>query len=216
MPRSGTRETTEQERGLRCDAQRNLTRIFDAARGAFAELGVEVCVAEIARRAGVGNATIFRRFATKEDLVVAVVEARLREHLAEACWEAADDPGSALRGYLEAMIGWQVEDRALMESMAARLGCHPRLRALHDAMVEVAGRLLDAARAAQVVRQDLEVQDLVVLATAVARIGAALEPSTPGGWRRYLDILFDGVSAGGGTAGSAAARGVAGSSRLPE
>ena len=66
-------------------------------------------------------------------------------------------------------------------------------------MVEVAGRLLDAARAAQVVRQDLEVEDLVVLGTAIARIGAALEPSAPGGWRRYLDFLFDGVGAGGGT-----------------
>jgi AcrR family transcriptional regulator len=194
---------TTEGRALRRDAQCNLARILAAARDAFAERGADACVAEIARRAGVGNATIFRRFATKEDLVVAVVEARLREHLAEACWEAAEDPGSALRAYLEAMIGWQVEDRALMDSMGARLGCDPRLRALHDSMVEVAARLLAAARAAQVVRQDLEVEDLVVLGTAIARIGAALEPSAPGGWRRYLDILFDGVSAGGGTGRSA-------------
>jgi len=185
---------TTDGRMLRRDAQGNLLRILDAARGAFAELGAGVCVAEIARRAGVGNATIFRRFPTKEDLIVAVVAARLRERLEEARWEEETDPGAALRAYLEAIIAWQVEDRSLMDSMSDRIGCDPRLGDLHARMAAVAGRLLRAAQAANVVRQDLEVEDLAVLGNAVARIGASLERTAPGRWRRYLDIVLDGLS----------------------
>jgi AcrR family transcriptional regulator len=193
MPDPGARAATEPERELRCDAQRNLTRIFDAARGAFAELGVNVCVAEIARRAGVGNATIFRRVATKEDLIVAVVEARLRERLDEAREAAGDDPGAALRSLLEAMVGWQVEDRALMDSMPARIHTEPRLRRLHDELAVVTGRLLVAAQKAGAVRDDVDVEDLAVLGNAVARAGASLEATAPGSWRRYLGIVVDGL-----------------------
>src|SRR5437588_10028121 len=57
---------------LRADAARNLELILEAAEEAFAEKGQEACVADIAARAGVGQATIFRRFETKEDLIAAV------------------------------------------------------------------------------------------------------------------------------------------------
>jgi AcrR family transcriptional regulator len=62
---------------LRADAQRNLNRVLEAATEAFAEFGADVSVDEIARRAGVGHATVFRRFPTKEALIAAVVLARV-------------------------------------------------------------------------------------------------------------------------------------------
>src|SRR6266480_7983538 len=81
---------------LRADAQRNLDRILEAASDAYAEIGPDVTMDEIARRAGVGHGTVFRRFPTKDDLMFAVIErhvAELRTIAEEAL--AADDPGEA-------------------------------------------------------------------------------------------------------------------------
>jgi len=69
---------------LRADAQRNLERILEAARDVFAEEGLEASVADVAQRAGVGTATIFRRFPTKDDLVAAMLERRLESVVARA------------------------------------------------------------------------------------------------------------------------------------
>ena len=79
---------------LRADAQRNLERILVAAREAFAESGMDVGVEEIARRAGVGKATFFRRFPTKEALVQAVFEGFMTdvEESAERALQETDCP----------------------------------------------------------------------------------------------------------------------------
>ena len=66
-------------RPLRADAARNRARVLDAARTAFAEAGLDVGVEEIARRAGVGKGTLYRRFPTKEALVRAIFEDILDE-----------------------------------------------------------------------------------------------------------------------------------------
>ena len=66
-------------RPLRADAARNRARVLDAARTAFAEAGLDVGVEEIARRAGVGKGTLYRRFPTKEALVRAIFEDILEE-----------------------------------------------------------------------------------------------------------------------------------------
>src|SRR3954465_1779085 len=100
------------EPSRRAPALRNRRRILDAAAEAFAERGLEVGVAEIARRAGVGAGTIFRRFATKEDLISAIVEMRVQEVLSVAEEAAADDDAAeALRRFAFALTGAQVRDR---------------------------------------------------------------------------------------------------------
>src|SRR5439155_5738234 len=76
---------------LRADARRNLDRILEAASDAFAELGPDVTIDEIARRAGVGHGTVFRRFPTKDALYAAVIRVRLDEMLARAK-ELLDEP----------------------------------------------------------------------------------------------------------------------------
>ena len=67
---------------LRADAQRNLGRILEAASAAYSEVGPDVTIDEIARRAGVGHGTVCRRFPTKDALRAAVIRARLDENRA--------------------------------------------------------------------------------------------------------------------------------------
>jgi AcrR family transcriptional regulator len=82
---------------LRADARRNLDRILEAAATAFAELGPDATIDEIAHRAGVGHGTVCRRFPTKDGLRAAVLRMRLEEILARAN-ELLDEPdaGAAL------------------------------------------------------------------------------------------------------------------------
>src|SRR3954452_16699642 len=86
---------------LRADAARNLELILEAAEAAFAEKGHEACVADIATRAGVGQATIFRRFETKDDLIAAVFERKIGLLLAAA--ESAQRKRDAWDGLMEFM-----------------------------------------------------------------------------------------------------------------
>src|SRR5579884_999471 len=102
------------DRALRADAERNRRRLLDAAQELFRERGLDVGVAEIAERAGVGRGTLFRNFASKEALIVAIVSERMHE-LAERGRSLleAPDPAQALFSFLEEMAGIQQLDRAL-------------------------------------------------------------------------------------------------------
>lgn len=80
-----------QARPLRSDAVSNRRRVLEAARQTFAELGLDAPISEVARRAGVGVATVYRRFPTREDLVVEVFRDRVRV-CAASVLAAADDP----------------------------------------------------------------------------------------------------------------------------
>ena len=78
-------------RVLRADAERNRERILAAARDVFAERGLDAPLESIARRAGVGQATLYRRFATRQDLLVAAFGPRLAAYT-EAIDRALKDP----------------------------------------------------------------------------------------------------------------------------
>src|SRR3954454_21224465 len=86
---------------LRADAARNLELILEAAETAFAEKGHDACVADIATEAGVGQATIFRRFETKDDLIAALFERKLAQFIDAA--QAAGRKKRAWDGLMEFM-----------------------------------------------------------------------------------------------------------------
>ena len=183
---------------LRADARRNLGRILEAAEEVFAESGLSAGVAEVARRAGVGNATIFRRFPQKDDLVVAVVERLMRRRIEEErSAEAVVTPGTALRGFLHRMVGWQVRDRCLLESMPAGLLADPRLIPLRDELSALGGELLAEAQASGEIRQGVTAEDVAVLCQALGQIGVSLADTDAGAWERYLAIVVDGLRPGG-------------------
>jgi AcrR family transcriptional regulator len=187
-----TQPATE-ERALRADAQRNLARILDAARDVFAEEGLNASVADVAERAGVGTATIFRRFPTKDALLAAIVLQRMQQ-LTEAARQAAGakDPGRGWRQFVQAAVSFSIQDRAFYEATDCGL-TDPRLAGLVDEITQSVSRLLERAQAAGEVRADVTTEDVAVLVSAVAHVGITLEPVASGHWRRYLDIVLDGL-----------------------
>ena len=178
---------------LRADAQRNLVRVLVAAREVFAEQGIDAPITEIADRAGVGVGTIFRRFPTKDDLLVAVVEQRTQQLI-----EAADlalespDPGAALRGFMETATAMQISDVCWCEA-GADLFEREGIRELTDVLVGKIGELLTSAQTAGQIRSDVRALDIPVLLMAVAKSGLMLEDAVPGAWKRYLAVILDGL-----------------------
>ena len=166
---------------LRADAERNRGLILDAARSVFAEQGLDAGVAEIAERAGVGVATIFRRFPHKEDLLVAIVEARVSEIVAFA--RGASTFGDFMREAVSLHMG----DRCLCESVGTAVFDRPELRSARDEARDAVGALLRRSQHAGEVREDLTVDDVPIIVLGVARAA----PSD--GWERYLDFALAGL-----------------------
>src|SRR2546423_14636484 len=101
---------------LRADAARNRAAIVEAARAVFAEHGLDAPLDDIARRAGTGNATLYRRFPTRGDLVAAVFADRMAEHVAAVeAGLADDDPWNGFASYLQAVGVMQARDRGIAD-----------------------------------------------------------------------------------------------------
>jgi AcrR family transcriptional regulator len=185
---------------LRADAERNRRRILEAAAAAFSESGLDVGVAEIARRAGVGAGTLFRRFPTKEDLIFAIIEERTLELIAAGRTALAeDDPARAIREFMFAGVEMHVRDQGFFDAVVKRLNREERLRELRVEIVEIAGELLRRGQEAGVVRDDLEPPDLPLLMCAAASAAAPLHQALPELWRRYVTVILDGLGPDGAT-----------------
>jgi AcrR family transcriptional regulator len=183
---------------LRADAARNLERILEAARIVFAERGLDASVADVAERAGVGTATIFRRFPAKDDLVAAILEREIERMQAFAASSAdADDPSAGLTEFVTQAVRTMVEDRCLCEASGGELFNRPQMQARIVALTETLDLLLDRAQAAGAIRPDVVASDLSFLINAIGRAGSALERTAPGAWRRYVNLAIDGLRAEG-------------------
>jgi AcrR family transcriptional regulator len=180
---------------LRADAQRNLDRILEAARAVFAEDGLEASVADVAERAGVGTATIFRRFPTKDDLVAAILEQELVALLAHAqAAAAADDPEAAIAGFFSAAVEGFIDNRCFCEASGGDLFERPQMQGFLGEVTAAVEQLLRRAREAGAIRHDVVAEDIAFLVTAVGHAGLRLEHTAPGAWRRYVEIVLAGLA----------------------
>jgi AcrR family transcriptional regulator len=193
--------TEETSPALRADAARNRVRILAAAADLFAERGLEASTADIARRAGVGEATLFRRFPSKHDLIVAI----LAEHMdgvietAESCLEEPD-PWRAVERFFEAMVEQQVHDQGALESIKDECMAAPALAGRRKRVMDLIARLLRRAQDAGVVRDDLTAPDVALLTAAAGSVvGIAFPGLRPDLWRRYLGVILDGIRPEGAT-----------------
>ena len=177
---------------LRADAQRNLARVLDSAAELFAERGCDVSVDEIARRAGVGHATVFRRFPTKDALIAAVVSKQIRE-LADFVEDALveEDAGEAFRAFVWHAGEIHARDRALYEGLP-RCVEMPEVAEAKSELNERVEQLVRRAQEAGALRRDVAADDVSTLVGSAIR--GALNSPEPELWRRYVEVVLDGLS----------------------
>jgi AcrR family transcriptional regulator len=185
--------TSSSERPLRADAQRNHDRIIGAAHEAFAELGLEVTMEEIARRAKVGAATLYRRFSSKQELLRAIFETRLAELEPEiAAALAAPDPWEGLLTGMRALLDIQARNIAFVQVLAQAGELTELKRELGQRVFVPLLELFADAQASGQLRADLDPLELPVLMGMVATTIARDENCTTSfGWQRYLALLAD-------------------------
>lgn len=180
----------------RADALRNRERIVTAAREMFVEFGPEVPLDEIARRAGVGNATLYRHFADREVLVhevVLSVLARATERAMEAAAEEAD-AFAALRRFAHAAADERIG--ALCPLLSGTFDRYPDLTAERDRLEAAVESLVGRAHAAGSLRADAGVGDLLVALAQLTRpLPGSACPHNDRFVHRHLQLLLDGLQA---------------------
>jgi AcrR family transcriptional regulator len=188
-------------RPMRRDAQRNLERIRAAAREVFAERGEHATLAEVAARAQVGVGTVYRRYASKAALLddlyaesVGWFETAVEEALAEK------DSWDAFVGFIEAMEAGFARNRALSDLVTGAEGSDYRLRderraQARERVLAPLGELIKRAQAEGKLRKDFTTHDFELIHTMLASIVRETEAASPGQWRRYLEMIINGIRA---------------------
>jgi AcrR family transcriptional regulator len=184
---------SETGRKPRADAQRNVERLVVAARTAIAEVGIDVTAHEIARRAGVGIGTFYRRVASREALLETVLIEVLGEAVARADRALDDpDPWNGFCGFASAFVRLRAESCGIGEVLGGAGG-----PALDQSLAELRVRirlLVEHTQAAGVMRTDVAWQDVPFLLAGVATGDRTLGlRAGDQQWGRNLQIVLDGL-----------------------
>jgi AcrR family transcriptional regulator len=186
---------------LRADAARNREALIAAAREVFGERGLDAPLDEIARRAGVGNATLYRHFPTRQELVDAVFTEQMAEY-ADAVKDAlADpDPWTGFRGYVSRILRLQADNRGLADVLVtSSTDPDGELEQLRQRAYVGAVALIAKAKSAGRLRADFVTQDLVLFLMANAGLVHRTADSCPRAWERVAAFMLDGLHADAAT-----------------
>ncbi|MEV7925836.1 MULTISPECIES: TetR family transcriptional regulator [unclassified Kitasatospora] len=185
--------TTADPRPLRADARRNRDRLIEVAARAFAQDGPDATLGAIAKEAGVGIGTLYRHFATREELVEAVY----RSELAKLCDSAAElldgrGPDAALRAWMDGFVRYMTTKRGMSDALRALIasGSDPfsHSRAMLTAAIT---QLLRAGAESGALRADVEPEDVLFSLSGLSM--AATTPEHHTRMERLLDLLMDGL-----------------------
>ncbi|WP_037908451.1 TetR/AcrR family transcriptional regulator [Actinacidiphila yeochonensis] len=181
-------------RPLRADAQRNRDKILSTASRVFAEQGLDAHLEHIAKEAGVGTATLYRNFPTRELLI----EAAYRNELARLCDAAprllADlPPREALRDWMGRFIDYATAKLGMAEALRAVVesGVNPYAHS-RELMLEALTALMAAGASAGTIRSDISATDMFAALTGIAL--ASGKPDQRDQAERLLDLTLDGLS----------------------
>jgi AcrR family transcriptional regulator len=185
----------ETTRGQRADARRNREAVLDAARGLFADHGIEAQMPDVARSANVGIGTVYRHFPSKDDLIAAFADERFERFAQKAreCLEM-DDPWEAFADFIRFMVQIQADDRGLCDVMGSRpdlMGAAAQAAGMPD----LAEKLVKRAQKAGVLRRDLTWEDVPMIACGLGSITHTTIGPAVGRWPRLLEIILDGLRA---------------------
>ncbi|MFI9240758.1 TetR/AcrR family transcriptional regulator [Streptomyces sp. NPDC053079] len=188
------KDATPPRRPMRADARRNVEKIVAAAGDLIAEHGADASLEEVARRAGVGSATLHRHFPSRQALLEAVFKDRVEALCAKAGDLLAEpDPGQALSTWLHAVGAHAVANRGLGASLTR--DADPALgETCHDMITNAGDALLARARAADAVRPGITVTQLLKLVGAIA-LATEQDIDGPAEADLLLAIAIEGVRA---------------------
>ena len=186
---------------MRADARRNLEQLLAAARDLVAEKGAGVALDEVAQRAGVGIATLYRRFPDRTALLRGVVLDALEQTrvAAERAAEEHDDPFDALAAYLRAALELRVS--AVIPQVLDVLDLEePELAAARESSARATEALVDAAHASGALPSDVTFADVGMMLVRIARPlpGPMPEQLKHDLARRHLELFVRGLRGGGG------------------
>ena len=190
------RRELKRKRPLRADAERNLKAVLTAAMTVFASSGVDAPVREIAKLAGVGVGTVYRRFPTRADLIVAVFRNEVDAWADAAPVLAAEhEPGEALTRWVERYVDFIRAKRGLAAALHSGDPAYDGLPAYFETRLRPALQgLLDAAAQAGRIRQGVNPNDLLwAIPSLCASTGHDPELA-----RRMIGLLLDGLRYGAG------------------
>jgi AcrR family transcriptional regulator len=184
--------TAVSDRPLRADAARNAERILRAARDIYGELGPEAPMEAVARRAGVGERTLYRRFPTKSELVRAALDQCIAEDLTPTIESVrgATDPLEGLAQLIDAAISLGAREHNLLTAARRAGSLTPDVStALYEALDDLARR----GQRAGVVRADLVPADLPRMIAMLHSVLWTMDTDDDG-WRRYVVLMLDAIS----------------------
>ena len=177
---------------LRADAERNRQRILAAAAELFTERGLEPSLDDVARHAGVGVGTVYRRFPDKASLADALFDERIDALVALAEQAQAEpDAWAALVSFLERSGEMLVSNRGLRQILMFAAEGHDRGICARDRMRPAIESLIERAQANGQVRADLRPTDVPMIEFMVAAAAEYAWQVRPTVWRRYLALILD-------------------------
>jgi AcrR family transcriptional regulator len=179
-------------RQLRRDAARNRELLVHAAMMTFRDEGLDVALDTIARRAGVGNATLYRNFPSREDLYEAVfadVQGQLSEALSR--YTEVDDGREALHAFLIELFTISPASSELGRLAEQLMEVLPALRETAAQVRATMRRLLTLAQRQGTVRPDVDFWDFDLLLTSIHPVMVASDEVAPNMWRRHLILILD-------------------------
>ncbi|GAA2484166.1 TetR/AcrR family transcriptional regulator [Winogradskya humida] len=191
---------TSPERPLRTDAARNRTAIVAAAQRAFAEAGLQVPFDEIARRAGVGEATVHRRFPDRASLIAAAFGDKMTAYAEAAAQALAEpDPWQGFCGYVRRVCAMQSGDRGFADLLTVTFAAvNPAVAQLEEHRGSALRDWLTIVRKAKAsggLRKDFHPDDMIVLLIANAGVVAATAATAPDAWQRHIEYMLQAFAA---------------------
>jgi AcrR family transcriptional regulator len=186
---------TAVDKPVRKDVARNRGLLMQSAEAMFAERGTEVTLEEIARHAGVGVATAYRHFASRQAIVEAMLESRVAKFMAvlHEC-ESIADPQEAFETYFYRICELQANDRGMREAISANHGVD-KVADFRERGRPLFERLFNRAKQAGAFRPECEPSDIVVAFWMIGKVSDAASGISPEQWRRQLNFLLDGLRA---------------------